>query len=285
MKSKTSLRAPLIPPLAAVCLVQPALSATIYFAADGGQGTGSTEVALPMEKLGSVPVPRGRLLIRGNVAELSYIPEWQFDRHPALAGPVLDTQLSTSSRGNIISGLIFFNSGEWLHYYDNPAALETVESGAQSVSGHIESVQNGAITIQTLGGRAQTLPLTEVTAIRSPRAFRFSIPATALQKSADGNLLSGDARLAMLSATGTPFRVAALRRQVQAEMNDGDISTGKLVAAGTLLSFAELAQLVPYLVVPLYSSKIQHQMMNRQFYSLTQGENSPKANFTNLLPP
>lgn len=267
--------------------ISPAVAGTVFFCSDGGAGgAGSVEAVLPLAKLGSLTLPRGRIMIKGNTAEVSEIPEWQFDRRRVLVGQVLDTRVSSHKAGSIISGVMFFTGGEWLGYFDNPLALETVNAGAVTVSGRIRSIADGTVTIRTLSGNEQTLPLSAVVSIHSPRAFHFSIPASLLCPSEDGDVLQASAQTALVSPTATPFRLAVLSRQVRNDLDDGDIPTRKLVAIGTMLSCIEIAQLVPYMVIPLYQSKISHEMLRREFYSLTRGENSPQANLsTNLLLP
>ncbi|HEY9788834.1 MAG TPA: hypothetical protein V6D22_00450 [Candidatus Obscuribacterales bacterium] len=253
-----------------VCTVMPAAATTVYFSPDGGSsGSGAVETALPMAKLGNVDLPRGRLRIQGNVAEISVIPEWQFDRHLALTGKVLDTHMQMVNGRTIASGVIIFTGGEWIGYYDNPQAIETVVSGSTVVNGRITDVSDSQVTVATAGGQTLSVPMSTITAIRSPRVFLFSIAGSALQAGVDGEPAHAEARTVSVVATGTPFHLAALRARVRRETADGDWSTGKLVAVGTFLSLIEIGQLTPYLVVPLYSSKTQHQMFRRQLFANT----------------
>jgi hypothetical protein len=254
----------------ALCLLAlaPANAATVFYSPDGGTGgSGSIESALPLDKLGPIPLPRGRFWIRGDRVEVSMIPEWEFDRHIVLSGPVLDTRLTQTSNGTIATGTLFFNQGDWLNYYDNPRAIETVTTQMQSVSGRITSVDNSQIVMTTIGGQTLVLPMASVTAVRSPRAFTFTIPGTSLQQGVDGEPSYADARRVMVHATGTPFRMAALRREVKQYMNDGDTSVAKLVAISTVFATLEFAQLLPYIIVPATGSHLQHQMFRRQLIS------------------
>jgi hypothetical protein len=266
--------------LAAIMLfagaVLPAQATTVYFSPDGGTGgSGAVETALPMEKLGSVPLPRGRFRIRGDVADVSVIPEWQFDRHLALTGKVLDTRMQTLGARTILSGVVIFTGGEWIGYYDNPRAIETVITGSTAINGRITEVSESQVSLTTPGGQMLSVPMSTISAIRSPRVFDFSIGASSLQPGNDGEPAQAEVRTVSLAATGTPFHLSALRAEVRRETADGDWSTGKLIAVGTFLSLIEIGQLTPYLVVPIYSSKTQHQMFQRQLFTnnLTLGPN------------
>jgi hypothetical protein len=251
----------------------PAGAFTVFFSADGGSGgSGSVEAALPLDKLGPVPLPRGRVWLRGNTAEVTVIPEWQFDPRTALTGPVLDTRLTSTKSGAVVTGIVFFDNGEWINYYDDPRAIDTVSTKSGSTSGRISNISNGLITLKTLGGQTALIALTDATAIRSPRAFTFSIPTTPLQQSVDGDPPFSEASTIALAPTATPFHIAALRTEMRKQMDDGDWSTRKLVAVGAFLSLVELAQFAPYIAIPVASSKTQHQMFRRQLFFNSHGE-------------
>jgi hypothetical protein len=257
---------------ASLCAL-PASAFTVFFSADGGAGgSGSVETAMPLDKLGSVPLPRGRFWLRGNSAEVTVVPEWQFDPRTALTGPVLDTRLSTTKAGGVVTGIVFFDNGEWINYYDDPHSIDTVNTKTGSTSGRITSINNGLITLKTVGGQTALIALTDATAIRSPRAFIFSIPTTPLQQSVEGEPPYAEARTVALTPTATPFHLAALRTEMRNQMNDGDWSTRKLVAVGAFLSLVELAQFAPYIAIPIASSKTQHQMFRRQLFFNSHGE-------------
>jgi hypothetical protein len=233
----------------ACCL--PAGAATLFFNPDASSpSTGAVDVVLPIDKLSSVPVPRGRININGNIAELSMIPEWQFDRNIVLYGHVLDTRVDSSGKQPIVRGVVMFHDGEWIDYFDDRKPDETIVTATGSVHGRIADVQNSNITIE-VNGTPQAIPLANVVEIRSPRVFTFAIPTTPLQQRIDGQPFYSDARSISMNATSRPFRIAALRSTVSKQMDDGDLSTGKLVAIGTVLSLIELGQMVPTFAVPL----------------------------------
>lgn len=229
----------------------PAHAATMFFNPDPNSlTTGSVDVMLPVDNLSSVPVPRGRININGNLVELSMIPEWQFDREIVLHGRVLDTQIDTSGRQPIVRGVVMFTDGAWIEYFDDRRPDETVISRTGTVSGRITEVEGNDVTIET-AGKAQTIPLANVIEIRSPRVFSFAIPTTPLQQMTAGQPFYSDARSIAMHATSRPFRVASLKRTITRQMDDGDLSTKQLVGIGTVLSLVQLGQMVPVLAVPL----------------------------------
>jgi hypothetical protein len=265
--------------LAIVCLYSsccPALAFNVYFTADAPAAApsaavaGSAEAILPIDKLGTMPLPRGRFVLHGDRAQITMVPEWRFEPHVVLRGRVLDTQLSAAGGGTLITGTIFFDGGEWLSYYDSGSTLEAVSTQAATANGRIREIQDGNLLFSGLSGETMTIPLAQVTAIRSPRVFKFAITAGALGPAADGEPPAAVGRTVSLSPTGTPFRLRALASRVRREMDDGDVPTRKLILTGIALSAVELAQLAPYIAVPLSSSRLSHQMRMREFRSVTE---------------
>jgi hypothetical protein len=231
--------------------LSPAMAATMYFSPDNPAGaTGAIDVVLPIDKMGSLPVPRGRIKINGNTAELSMIPEWQFDRDLVLYGTVLDTRIDNSGKQPIVRGVVIWTDGAWLDYFDDHKPDETVIANNVAVVGRIADITATDLGIES-GGTTTRTPLSAVSEIRSPRVFSFAIPTTSLQPRVANQGFYSDARSLTMQATSKPFRLAALKRQVNRQMDDGDWSTAKLVGVGTVLSLVELSQLVPTFAVPL----------------------------------
>lgn len=251
----TSIKAKIICASASLLLASPSASAAqLLFSPDGGaDGSGAIDTALPISKISSVPVPRGSLVIHGDIATVKTVPEWQFDPRTVLSGKVLDTRSSTQSGTNVISGIMFFDNGEWISYFDDKTALETVAtSDNHTFVGRISAITDGRIDVTQVNGVVVGVPLNTVHQVRSPRAFAFSIPLTGLAPGVSfSQPLELEANRVAISQLGRNFRLAQLRSVVQHENLDGDVSTGKLVALGTFVSLANLAQLAPLLAIPL----------------------------------
>lgn len=250
---------------AAILNTSAALAGTVFFSPDNQDATsGSVETALQLERVGTVPLPRGRIVIRGNTAEITVIPEWQFDRRVVLFGPVLDTTVASTDSRSMVNGIAFLDAGEWINYFDNPRAIETVTTSSGTTSGRITEVTSTEIEVTSPGGQKTPVPLASVIRIISPRAFRFSIPASKFQTTTAGEPMVADASTLSITPIGAPFQVTALRSEVRRQMDDGDISTKKLVWLGAALSFIQLGQMMPALAVPLGTRPLSREMIRRQ---------------------
>lgn len=249
---------------------QSAFGATMFFNPDSSSAaSGSIDVVLPVDKLSSVPVPRGRININGNVAELSMIPEWQFDRDIVLYGKVLDTRIVMAAQQPVARGVIFFTDGAWIDYFDDHRPDEVVVTDKGSFSGRIAEVSGTEVTLE-VGTTTQKIPLASIIEMRSPRVFTFIIPTTQLQQPAVGQPFYSDARKITMTPTSRPFRIASLRRTVSKQMDDGDLSTAQLVGIGTALSLVEFGQLVPTFAVPLGANPgYERQLFDRSLPFIT----------------
>lgn len=226
-------------------------AATMYFAPDAVNTTaGSIDVVLPIDTMGTLPVPRGRIQINGNTATLTMIQEWQFDRQNVLQGYVLDTRLDNSGKQPYMRGVIMWTDGSWIDYFDDRKPDEEVITGKAITVGHVSEVTATDVAVET-GSGTKRVPLSAITEIRSPRVYTFAIPTTSLQQPSGTQQFYSDARSIKMTATAKPFRLAVLRSNVQRAMDTGDWSTKKCVAVGTLMSLVELSQLAPVLAVPL----------------------------------
>lgn len=261
--------------IAVASSVIPVDAATMFFNPDTGSttvdSTGSIDVILPIDKMGSLPVPRGRININGNEATLTMIPEWQFDRDNVLSGTVLDTRIDSSGKQPIVRGVLIWTDGSWIDYFDDHKPDETVIANGVAVTGRITEVTATDIAIES-GGKVVRTPLSAVSEVRSPRVFSFAIPTTPLQKRVSDQPFYSDARSIAMVATAKPFRLAALKSTIRRQMDDGDWSTAKIIGTTTLLSLVELAQLVPTFAVPLgVGPHYENQLRQRSFQVLSRG--------------
>ncbi len=256
--------------LTALTVGQSAFGSTMFFNPDSqSAASGSIDVVLPIDKLSSVPVPRGRIILNGNLAEVSMIPEWQFDRDIVLYGKVLDTRIVMAGKQPVARGVILFTDGAWIDYFDDHRQDEVVVTGKGSVTGRIAEVTNTEITLEA-GTTTQKIFLADVLDVRSPRVFTFIIPTTPLQQPAPGQPFYSDARSITMTPTSRPFRIASLRRTVSKQMDDGDLSTAQLIGIGTALSLVEFGQLVPTFAVPLGATGgYERQLFNRSLPFVT----------------
>lgn len=226
-------------------------AATMYFAPDSPTSlSGAVDVVLPIDKMGSLPVPRGRIKINGNTADLTMIPEWVFDRQHVLQGTVLDTRIDNSGKQPIMRGVIMWTDGPWIEYFDDRKPDEEVVANGVSVIGRVTEITATDIAVES-GGTVSRTPLAAVSEVRSPRVYTFAIPTTSLQQPSGSQQFYSDARSITMAASAKPFRLPVLKSSIQRQMDTGEWSTKKCIAVGSVLSLVQLSQLVPVMVVPL----------------------------------
>ncbi len=236
----------------------------VAFSPDVNGTTGKVTAKIPLEKLGSVTIPRGRLKIRGGWAEVSTVQEFQFDHNVVLSGPVLNSQQKVSNGNLEISGLAYFSDGDWLPYLSTAAFEETVKTRGEELTGRILSMDRQEAVILLASGQKKEIPVAQIRDIHSPRAFRFVITGAAPEGVPPGQPYETEAsRLSMLQ-TARQFRVTALRTDLR-RRGDGDLTTGQLVAIGSLMSAIEIGQMVPFLVVPLQYNRLHQNAFQREF--------------------
>jgi hypothetical protein len=231
-------------------------AAQLLFSPDGSPaGTGAVETMLPLQNISSVNLPRGTLILHGDTAQVTMVPEWQFDRRTVLQGRILDTRKTMGQRRGLlagITGILFFDSGEWINHFDDKSAVESLTTDKDTFAGRISAVSGSDIEMTQLNGQKITVPLSAVQDLRSPRAFRFDIPLSHLIANVDETQrLELDGSKVNLTHLGRTFRLAQLRTASRQASNDGDVSTAKLVALGTTVSLLNMAQLAPLLGIPL----------------------------------
>lgn len=250
-------------------------------------GSGGTLTAkMPLEKLGSIDIPRGRFKIKGNWAEVSTVEEFQFDHHVVLSGPVINTQQTLDRKKFEITGLAYFCKGDWLSYISTLILQETISTNTEEFTGQIISVDEDVILFRSTSGQYQKILLSSIKDIDSPKCFRFSLSG----KLQDGVLGVGEyeaeANHVNLVQAHRQFRLVALRRVLQ-QNGDGDLSQGKLIAIGTLINTIQIGQMAPFLILGLSFDHIKANALKAEYRSQTSPIGiSPLISIpSNLIPP
>ncbi len=243
---------------------QPAIAASLSFESDGKGTSGAVAGEMPLARLSGITVPRGRLSVDGSTLELSIIPEWQFDRKTALTGTVLQTDAAVAAKTATISGVVYFQSGEWIKYIDDTTAPDLLTLSNGVVRGRIDSFTETDAVLKLDDGSMRNVPLADISAIKSPRAFTFRIPAHATQTLQAGTSFKADASDIYFTPTGKFYRGRALKAELNRN-SDGDVSTAKLVAIGMGMSLIELGQLAPILAVPLGQGPLRRAAFFEQY--------------------
>src|SRR5262249_40891271 len=126
-----------------------------------------------LSKIGSIPLNRGRATFSGNTIDITVIPEWQFDRLSVFSGYLVRTSGILKGNELLISGLAYFDSGDWLPYIDDPKRNDVVTTASGSVEGKITSVTPFAVEVTSASGGVQTISLKDITDIDSPHVYHF----------------------------------------------------------------------------------------------------------------
>lgn len=242
--------------------VNPVAAATVSFIPDGGSNSGAIDSFIPVDKIGTMPLPRGRVVFRGNVIEVTMIPEWQFDRQVVLRGPVLDTNITADGGQAVFRGTVFFNEGTWLPYFDSAKVVEDVRTKDSEFHGRITAISADTVTLAAKDGTLHQIPLRDIIDIESPRAYTFKLPVVSPTTINPAQPFQASSVSLSFNSSDRPIRAAALKSQLA--KGDGDWSTKKLVAIGTILSLVELGQLAPLLAVPLGSNGLRRTAFIKQ---------------------
>lgn len=262
-----------------MCLQPGALAASINYTSGPVGGFAGLHGSIKLEKLGSVAIPRGRMTFRGNTVELTTIPEWQFDREVVLSGLVLKTSVQVSGQESVIKGIAYFQDGSWLQYVDNQGVDDSVVTADGTTVGKIESVSETAITLKLANGERRQIAHSAITEFYSPRAYNFSMPATAAAPIAAGQSFAAESTGLTLKPTEKIYHLAALKADPGLQ-SDGDWSTKKLVLIGTVLTAMQTAQFIPILCVALREGHMSRRAAKQIFQTQTQPSITP----TNILP-
>lgn len=255
--------------MAATTLVttsQQAIAAPLTFTPNPQQNSVRLDALIPIRTFSGVKLPKGAVQLDEGILSVTMIPEWNFDRVPVLSGPIIRTAVGTTDKQGVISGVVLFREGYWYSKYWDERAHDTILTTTGEVTGQITGVTPTDLVVAVDGGSTVNIPLVGVRELHSPRAFAFAIPATSSTPIGPDITWTGDAQ----TVTFTPTGLAPSARLLAGDpllRGDGDWSTGRLVALGTILSLANIAQFVPELVLPLEEKHLWHINQRREFVS------------------
>jgi hypothetical protein len=227
-----------------------ATAATVRFNPDANSVEGTLVGRVFLNKMGGLKLPRGRAVFKGNSVDITIVPEFQFDRVVVLSGALVSVHSDINGQQAAFNGIVYFFEGDWLKYIDDPHTPDSVATASGTITGRIRGIGANALEVEESNGSRKSIPLSTLISIRSPRAFDFSLPATAFTPQVPNQPFTADATLLSLTPSANVFQLKALKHD-RLMQTDGDLSTGKLILIGAAYTTAQLAQLVPFLVVPL----------------------------------
>lgn len=256
--------------LSAFIVMQPAFAGTLRIAPDAPVGSAEAlDLACVVDSLGQIKIPRGRLVIRNGGAEITTIPEFQFDRVPVLEGVLIKHTLTPGS----VDGSVFILEGPWLQYLAQQGQIDTISTASGTTQGKISDIVNGVLEMETIDRKRLSFNLSEITSIQSPRALSFHVSTIG---AAAANLGPG-ATAETGRATLSPFRPAdkmtianlgGLKRDLK-KQEDGDMSNGKIAAICTGASLLQLAQTAPLITLALQYDRMARGAYYKQLQQLT----------------
>lgn len=219
-----------------------AMAANLKFTPQPDVNGGAIYGHIPLDKLGSLQLPRGRANFKSHMVEISAIAEYQFERQIVLSGPIIKCSSLVSGNRTIVNGIAYFDDGEWLRYIDGRPVDKITTSGAV-YEGQITALKNGFVEITT-GQLITNVPSREIVSISSPRAYNFSMLVTPNLIVPAGLPLSGDTATVTIKPTAAVISLNVVKHD-PLMVGDGDISTKKLVALGSVLGVIQIAQFLP----------------------------------------
>jgi len=205
-------------------------------ATDGKAAQGA--FALPVKGIGGLLLPNGQITVQGQNVEVGAVPEWLFDRHTVLTGVLVRLDLSGGVAGEpaALSGIAYFNGGDWLRNLHRGGGRETVETvGGETYQGKISSITKDQLTIDTLPGQSKTLALPTIANIVSPYSYRFSAAASAVKLSPDTASTLCDASTVTFAPARlqSGVKIASASTPVLASSSSQHFKLPKSILAGT----------------------------------------------------
>lgn len=254
--------------IAASALVAPAVNASaVSFTPQPKLNGGSIVGRIPLEKLGSIALPRGRAYFKANMLEVTAVPEWQFDRQQVLSGPILKCWSSVNGKNASINGIAYFQEGDFLKYIDDNAPDKVVALD-NVYSGQITAMKNGMLEVTSDAGTVHQIPIAQVEQVISPRAYTFSLPVTAFLSVPQGEPISGESTTVSLKPTSKVIALAAVKRDPLMK-RDGDISNAKLTTLWAGLSTVEILQFLPLAIL---EGPVRRELVRQYHARINQGQ-------------
>ncbi len=233
-----------------------ALAANLRFTPQPATNGGAIYGRIPLSKFGTLNLPRGRASFKSHMVEISAVAEYQFERQVVLSGPVIKCSCISEGKQSIVSGIAYFQDGEWLRYIDNSASDKIVTYNT-TYEGQITALKNGFVEITT-GQLVTNVPTDQIVAVKSPRAYSFSMVVTPYLNAPQGEPISGETPMVAMKPSGDVLSLSVVKRD-PLMAGDGDMSTKKLLWLGTGLAAVQMTQLIPMAIVfgPIRNEQVQ----------------------------
>lgn len=244
------------------------------------------EGLIPVKRFMNIPLPKGSVEFEDGSLAVNVIPNWNFDRVAVLEGPIIRTEVTTNGREAVVAGVVLFTHGWWYDKYWTPGSRETVVTNAgATVVGKITDMTATTLTVTPDGGTPTAVPLGDIKELHSPRAYAFAVPALAAAPVTPDTSWNADVQAVTLTSTVAPDAgpvLASVRRDpLLVTKDEGDWSNKKMIVIGTALSLAELSQLAPEVILPMFSHQLWKYANTKSFITNTTPVNSNPAPLIN----
>jgi hypothetical protein len=244
--------------IAFIVMVNPAavLASNLQFVPQPATNGGAIYGRIPLTKLGKLELPRGRATFKSHTVEISAVAEYQFERQVVLSGPVLKCSCINNGKQAVVSGIAYFQDGDWLRYIDN-SEPDKITTYSTTYEGQITALKKGFVEITT-GQLVTNVPTDQIIGVKSPRAFTFTMAVSPYLSVPQGEPLSGETPSVAMMPSGNVLSLSVVKHD-PLMAGDGDMSNKKLVVLGTALAAIQLTQLIPMAIVfgPLRNQQVQ----------------------------
>lgn len=209
---------------------------------------------LPLKSIGKLLLQSGSISFKRDArVEVGSVPEWLFDRHVVLSGKLIQARVNTSGSNSTIDGLIYFTDGTWLGQLGASTYNDVIETtDGASLTGRVRSINESGIDFQLATAQTQRIPVSSVQSITSPRAYRFSVPATGVTLPGTGGSFEGDATSIVVAPTLSSRRGAIAVKPVAPRSTlrgtEGGVTKGQVAS---VLMIDAVTTLVPFVAAPI----------------------------------
>ncbi|MBX9670469.1 MAG: hypothetical protein K2X93_22905 [Candidatus Obscuribacterales bacterium] len=222
------------------------------------KGTDSgIEARVKTETLGFLKVPNGSVKFSGKTVLVGAVPEWLFDRHVVLKGQLIKHSISTAQGTTSVQGLVYFNDGDWINSFPKFKTPDNVQlSDGSFLVGRIRAVNPDGVDFQVTTGQTRRIKNDEISALNSPRAFSFTIPATGVKLDPNAGTLQGEADSITFKVTDIEKGKKLVAQKVKEPQEpksvlagaEGGVTKGQLTG---MIMLDAVNTLAPFVVAPI----------------------------------
>lgn len=265
-----------------------AIANTIDYIPPTDSGRGELRGELPLNKIGTLLLPRGLVAFDDGELKILAVPRWLFDRNLVLKGAIVRAEIVSQPTSSIIGGLVFFYDGLWLSDLakdDVPDVIDTM--GDAQIRGRITARTDASFVVRHRNGTTEKVAFADIKTIRSPRAFTFNIVAPPLQLSPSPASIKLEANQILFAQTRTQHNLLAMKQaSLPISRLPGTERGISNKAIATFVAFDVMSIIAPAIVAPLVlQHRTQLAAINAQKrFVQNQQAQSLRASQTTIMP-